>query len=303
MHKDRSKENAAKLSVCSNSMLVAVKLGIGLFTGSISVISEALHSGVDLFAAGIAFCAVRMADKGPDSRHTYGHGKIENFSGAIEAILIIVAALWIVWEAIPKILHPTVPENIEYGIVIMLISAIVNYYVSRHLFRVAKQTESHALEADALHLQADIYTSMGVFIGLLLVRFTGLYWLDPFIAIGVALIILKAGCDMTRKSVEELLDVSLADEEIKCIEEILRRHPGVIDYNRLRSRRSGSNRLIDVYLYLEKTLSLEGAHAICDQVEKQIHACFIACDIVIHTEPAEQQKSICTSNVSIRNEG
>lgn len=283
-----TKKGAASISVFSNSVLVLLKLTVGIFTGSVSIVSEAAHSAVDLLAAMIAYYAVSSSDKKPDRNHSYGHGKIENISGAVEAILIIVAALWIVYEASKKLSSQEMPRDLEYGVAIMGISIMANYFVSRRLFQVAEATQSHALEADALHLKADIWTSIGVLAGLVAIKVTGLFWLDPVIAILVAIIILKAGYDMTKKSIGELTDIALPDEEQTMIQEILVNHPGVKDYHLLRTRRSGSKRLVDVHVVLEADLQLQKAHDICDEIEAQIKELFSPCDVVIHPEPFDE---------------
>ncbi|WP_207857649.1 cation diffusion facilitator family transporter [Lucifera butyrica] len=292
--KNKLKQSAARLSVVSNIMLVIGKLGVGLFTGAVSIVSEAAHSGVDLIAALVAFYAVRKSGKPPDEDHAYGHGKVENLSGAAEALLILGAAVWIVYEAIGKLAAARQPEFIEYGIAIMLVSAIVNYFVSKHLYKVARQTGSHALEADALHLRTDIWTSAGVFAGLLLIRITGLYWLDPAIAIIVAGVVFKAGYEMTKKSVYELTDISLPEEEEQIIREILKNQPEVITFHQLRTRRSGSYRLVDMHLILSKHMHLDKAHDICDKIEEAIKARLGLCDVVIHLEPCDHQEGLGT---------
>jgi len=280
-----TKKGAASISVVSNSTLVVTKLGVGIFTGSVSVISEAAHSAVDLLAAMIAYYAVSTSDKKPDRNHAYGHGKIENISGAVEAVLIIVAAVWIIYEAVKKISAHEVPKDLEYGIAIMIISIIANYFVSRKLFKVAEATQSHALEADALHLEADIWTSIGVLVGLVAIKVTGLYWLDPVIAIVVAGIIFKVGYDMTRKSMRELNDLSLPDSEQAMLQAVFENHPMVKDYHGLRTRRSGSTRLVDVHILLESNLSLAQAHTVCDEIEARIKNLFTPCEVMIHQEP------------------
>lgn len=279
------KERTARLSVISNTILVILKLVVGFYTGAVSIISEAAHSAVDLLAALIAFYAVRKADEPPDGNHAYGHGKIENLSGAIEAVLIIVAAIWIVYEAGTKLTGTYVPEFLEYGIVVMLISIAANYWVSGKLYKVAAQTGSHALEADALHLRADIWTSIGVLIGLVIIKITGLAWIDPAIAIMVAGVVFKAGYGMTKKSLYELTDVSLPAEEEQIIIDVITSHTEVISFHQLRTRRSGSRRLIDMHLILYKDMHLNKAHGVCDQIEAEIKEKLQYCDVVIHIEP------------------
>jgi cation diffusion facilitator family transporter len=286
------KERTARLSVISNTVLVILKLVVGFYTGAVSIISEAAHSGVDLLASVIAFYAVRKADTPPDGNHAYGHGKVENLSGAIEAILIVGAAVWIVYEAGRKINATQVPEFLEYGIVLMLISIGVNYWVSERLFKVAKQTDSHALEADGLHLRADIWTSIGVLVGLVIIHFLGLAWLDPVIAIVVAGVVFKAGYGMTKKSLYELTDISLPEDEEQVIIDVITSHKEVISFHQLRTRRSGSWRLIDMHLILYKDMHLNKAHDICDQIEAEIKAKLGLCDVVIHLEPCDHHQDV-----------
>ncbi|MEI7502523.1 MAG: cation diffusion facilitator family transporter [Paludibacter sp.] len=193
------------LSVISNTTLVVFKLIIGIIIGSVSVISEAIHSGVDLVAAIIAYFAVKTANKPPDSKHLYGHGKYENFSGTIEAVLIFVAAGWIIFEAVKKLLHPEPMEEVGWGIIIMIISALVNIFVSNKLFKVGKETDSIALQADAWHLKTDVYTSLGVAVGLSLIYLTGIQILDPIVAILVALMIIRESYFLLKNSLKQKL--------------------------------------------------------------------------------------------------
>lgn len=281
------KQQTARLSVLSNTLLVVLKLFVGIFTGAVSIVSEAAHSAVDLIAALVAYFAVRKSSQPPDSQHAYGHGKIENLSAAFEAVLIVVAALWIVYESVDKIRSPHAPEYLEYGLAVMALSVVVNYWVSSKLYQVARLTGSHALEADALHLKADIWTSAGVFVGLGIIKLTGLFWLDPVIAIAVAVIVFKAGFSMTMKSIYELTDVSLPEEEEEAIRAIVNSHPAVIAFHQLRTRRSGSFRLIDMHLVLQKDMHLDKAHAVCDEIEASIKAQFAPCDVIIHLEPCD----------------
>ena len=285
------KQRTAWLSILSNTVLVILKLAVGLYAGTVSLISEAAHSAVDLVAALIAFYAVKKAVQPPDKEHAYGHGKFENLSSAVEALLIVVAAVWIIYESIQKFSHQMQPEFLEYGIVIMLVSILVNYYVSGRLMKVAKLTQSQALEADGLHLRADIWTSVGVLVGLAAIKLTGWVWLDPLIAIVVACIIFKAGYSMTIESARELTDMSLPPEDEETIEAIIRRHRLVIGFHQLRTRRSGAYRLIDMHILLDRNMHLSQVHDICDQLERQIKEAFGMCDVIIHAEPFEQSEA------------
>ena len=294
----RTKTGAASVSILSNSVLVVLKLLVGMLTGSVSIISEAAHSAVDLLAALIAYLAVANSDKKPDRKHTYGHGKIENLSGAIEALLIIFAAIWIIYEAVQQFSKHEAPQYLEYGIGIMLISTILNYFVSKNLMKVAKATQSQALEADALHLQSDIWTGAGVLIGLIAIKLTGLYWLDPVIALLVALIIFKAGYSLTKKNIYELLDVALPEAEQLVIRKILDSNSWIKGYKHIHSRRSGSKRLIELYILIDGDLPLKQAHLICDEIENELKAIFSPCEVTIHPEPfisAEATKAFVSS--------
>ena len=279
------KRRTAWLSIFSNTMLVILKLIVGLYVGAVSLISEALHSGTDLIAALIAFWAVRKSDTPPDSEHDYGHGKYENLSAAVEALLIVGAAVSIVYEAVQKFHEAAVPDTLVCGIVIMLIAIGVNYAVSRRLIHVAKLTGSQALEADGLHLTADIWTSIGVLAGLVLMQVTGWAWLDPVIAIFVAGIIFRAGWRMIVESTRELTDESLPAEEEYRIGKIIEASPEVRGWHCMRSRKSGSYKLLDVHILFDGNMHLAQVHAICDEIEQAIREKFGTFDILIHPEP------------------
>jgi cation diffusion facilitator family transporter len=218
-----AKVSIARLSIISNSLLILMKLAVGLISGSVSILSEAIHSLMDLIAAIISFFSVRVSDNPPDLRHPYGHGKIENISGVIESLLIFLAAVWIIIEAVRKLFGEKIElESIALGSIVMLISAIVNTFVSRRLYKVARATNSVALEADALHLKTDIYTSLGVAIGLGLIMVTGINWLDPVIAILVALFIINEAYHLLTKAFTPLLDTAWGNNEIAGLEKRLK---------------------------------------------------------------------------------
>jgi len=288
--------SVAKLSIYSNSLLLIMKLAVGLFIGSISILSEALHSGIDLLAAIIANYSVRKAGKPADDIHKFGHGKFENVSGTVEAILIFIAAIIILFKAGEKILNQ---EGINYdligaGIVIMGISTVVNFYVSRKIMKVAKKAESIALEADAYHLTTDVYTSVGVFIGLILIQLTKNPIFDPAMAIIVALIILKASYDLTKRSVSGLMDMKLSDKEENIIKSIISEHYSEFaEYHDLRTRMSGAERYVDLHLVVPKNQHVVEAHEFCDHLEKDIKEKIPNLSILIHIEPCEADCEIC----------
>ncbi|MBE0648390.1 MAG: cation transporter [Bacteroidales bacterium] len=275
----------ARLSIISNSLLIIMKLVVGMISGSVSIISEAIHSFMDLLAAIIAFLSVRISDRPADSKHPYGHGKFENISGVMEAILIFVAAFWIIFEAIKKIIHPEPIGAIWIGVVVMAVSALVNTIVSRKLYKVARETDSIALEADALHLKTDVYTSIGVAAGLALIWFTGYHFLDPVVAILVALLILKESYHLFRKAYGPLLDIALPEEDVAEIRQIINNHcQGKFDYHNFRTRKAGNYRYVDFHLNLPRNLTVKEAHDLCDLIEQNIKHVFRETEVTIHVE-------------------
>ncbi len=290
------KSNAARLSIISNSLLVVGKLGAGIFMGSVSVISEAVHSGLDLIAAIIAYIAVRKASVPADEDHPYGHGKVENVSGTIEAILIFGAAFYIIYEAIHKLTVGGEVESVGIGAVIMVISAVVNWFISQNLFKVAAETDSVALEADAMHLRTDVYTSVGVLVGLGAIKITGLSILDPLVAIAVALLIIKAAWDLTKASFVHIIDCRLPMEEEAVVINILQQHTSkFVEYHKLRSRKSGAERFIDLHLVVPQNAPVMEVHALCDHLEERIEESLPRTHVLIHIEPCdpEQQQDCC----------
>jgi cation diffusion facilitator family transporter len=289
-----NKIKVARLSIYSNTILILLKLIVGLISGSVSIISEAIHSTMDLLAAIIAFFSVKASEKPADEEHPYGHGKYENVSGVIEALLIFVAAIWIIVEGIKKLLHPEGIGSIGIGFIVMFISAFVNNIVSRKLYKVAKEEDSIALEADALHLKADVYTSLGVGGGLLLIWITGLNFLDPVVAILVAIFILKEAYHLLMSAFAPLLDVKLSEEEIKIITEQINKHKSVYcDYHNLRTRKSGRIKYIDLHLVFPENMTIKIAHDLCDVIENDIEKLLINTEILIHIESCTKTCTDC----------
>jgi cation diffusion facilitator family transporter len=295
------KTRAARLSIVSNLALVLFKLGAGMMAGSASILSEAAHSAADLLASGIAYLSVRASGKPADVSHPYGHGKIEVIAAVLEALLILLAAGLIIYHAVAKLRAPTPLEHLGFGIAVMAISAAVNWGVSRHLFRVARETESLALEADAHHLRIDVYTSLAVFAGLVAVAVTGQVILDSVIAIAVALLIVRVAWDLARESAWHLMDGGLPAVEMRRLQEILESDSRVLGYHKVRARRSGSQRHIDLHLLLDEGISLKEAHRTAEDVEDKIRAAFGGVQVVTHVEPAtEDELAIDSGDVGIR---
>jgi cation diffusion facilitator family transporter len=291
--KNRRKSNVALLSVISNSSLVILKLIVGTMIGSVSVISEAIHSGVDLLAAIIALFAVKKSGKPADENHPFGHGKVENISGTVEALLIFLAAGWIIFEAIKKLRNPEPLDDAWLGVAVMLISVMANFVVSNNLFKVGKETDSIALMADAWHLRTDVYTSLGVFAGLVVI-FAGriilpgvdLRWVDPMAAIGVAFLIIRAAYHLTVESARDLVDVGLPPEEVEDV----RRHisvfaPTIRGFHRLRTRKAGASRFVEFHIRVDPSMSVDESHRIADMITCSIKQHYPGTNVTIHIEP------------------
>jgi cation diffusion facilitator family transporter len=289
----RLKSRAAAVSIASNSALIVFKLVVGIMSGSIAIISEALHSGSDLVAAIIAFYSVRKAAEPPDLHHHYGHEKVENLSGVIEALLIIAAAGVIIYEGVLKIVHGPHIDHIWLGIGVMLVSGVVNLVVSRKvLYPVARRTQSAALEADAAHLLTDVYTSFGVAGGLLLVKLTGWSYFDPVAAIAVAVLIIRTGYLLVVQSTKVLLDQTLPEEELEEIRRCVTDHRGdlIWGYHKLRARQAGSRRHVDLHITVDETLTVAEAHETAEHIAADIRACVPNADVLVHIEPRSHER-------------
>ena len=301
---DKIKASTARLSVISNTALVLMKFVIGFASGSVSIISEAIHSSMDLIAAIIAFFSVRKSAEPPDAGHAFGHGKFEDISGLIEALLIFAAAILIIGEAVTKLMEgeseALTPDLLLLGIAVMGISGLVNWYVSSRLMKVAKQTESIALESDAWHLRTDVYTSVGVMLGLVLIKLTGIAIFDSLFALGVAVIIMKAAYDLSVRSLSDLIDHSLPDEENRRIEEIVCDHASIYaGFHGLKTRRSGPEVFIELHLVMPGEITVLQSHDLADHLESDLMLEYPRANITIHIEPCSEGKcnrcgSFCT---------
>lgn len=312
MDTQRKKTRVAALSIISNTVLVLFKAVVGVLIGSVAVLSEAIHSGMDLVAALIAFFAVRMSGKEADEDHAFGHTKVENISAAIEALLIFVAAVWIIYEAIRKLITPHPLETVGWGVAVMLISTIANLIVSRLLFKVGKETDSAALMADGWHLRTDVYTSVGVMAGLSLIWlgryvFPGLnlVWIDPVAAIIVAILILRAAYNLTMHAAQDLVDRSAPREEKEWMQNYLSAlYPTVRSFHRLRTRKAGATRFINVHLALDSKLTVSESHRIGDEIVGDFKAHFPHdVDVIVHIEPCDGScSSACKSGCLLSDE-
>ncbi len=296
------KQITAGLSILSNITLTALKLIVGALSGSLSIISEAIHSFSDLAASVITFFSVIKSSQPADKDHPYGHGKYEDMAGFIEGFLIIFAAIIIIYEASKKIIHgcPYQAEN-NLGIAVMVIAVLLNIIVSTLLFKVAKESNSISLYADGQHLRTDVYSSLGVLFGLILIKYTGHTLLDPVIAILVACFIFRTGQKIAKQSIMRLLDYSLPKDEIDLLKKIIYGFNNKVELkdNSLKARQIGPTTDIDLTLLFPKETSLCECHRICDDIEKQIRNIYANASISIHSEPKCYNKNcenLCCSN-------
>ncbi len=284
------KVRAARLSVVSNVVLVALKLVVGIWTGSVSILSEAVHSASDLVAALIAFFAVRMSDAPPDPEHPYGHGKVESISGAVEALLIFGAGVYIVIEASRALVGREPPRDLGWGIAVMLVTAGMNALLTAHLFRVARKTDSIALKADAQHLRVDIWTSLGVVVGLAAVKLTGNALLDPLVALAVAAMVFRMAWRLTVEALHPLIDAMLPASELQAVEDVLNAEKRVLSFHKLRTRKAGSQRHVDVHIQVDDDMSLRDAHQLTEELEDRLREALPNVEAMIHTEPYEEER-------------
>lgn len=297
----QEKTAAATLSVLSNTVLVAGKLVVGISIGSVSVLSEAIHSAVDLLAAIIAWFAVRISDQPADERHPYGHGKMENLSGAVEAVLIFFAGAWIIWESVHKLIDGGNVESPGWGVLVMAFSSALNLAVSTNLMRVGRKYDSMALVADGMHLRTDVWTSVGVLTGLLILTagrllFPGvnLSWIDPASAIAVACLIIKAAWDLTMQATGALLDEALPASEIDEIISFTRNEKNIKSLHDLRTRRSGAERIVDAHVAVPAELTVFEGHATARRLKDRILEQWSAASVNLHVDPCDGScKSPC----------
>ncbi|HLM09761.1 MAG TPA: cation diffusion facilitator family transporter [Thermoleophilaceae bacterium] len=283
------KERAAAVSIVSNLLLIAMKLVAGVVTGSIAIITEAVHSSIDLVASIIAFLSVRKADQPADADHPFGHAKVENLAAAIEGMLILVGAGVIVYESIRRLAEGAAVDSLGFGIAVIGFSAVANVAVSGFLFRQARATESPALEGDAAHLRTDAFTSIGVLVGLVLVELTGAEWLDPAAALVVAVAIVVAGVRILNRTSRVLVDETLPAEELDAVREAIESHGAaeIVGFHKLRARRAGSRRHIDLHVQFSDGTSLRRAHQISHELQTAIRGRLRGADVLIHLEPEE----------------
>jgi cation diffusion facilitator family transporter len=286
---------AARLSIVVVIGLIIVKIVVGIISGSLSIFAQAIDSFLDLFAVVVTFLAVNVAAQPADEKHPFGHGKVENVAAVVQAVLIIIAGGFIIYSAVRRIQTEATLEMTEAGIGVMAVSVIASIFLSRYLHKVARREDSQALEANARNIAADVYSALAVFTGLIVVRFTGWTIIDPILAALVALFIFKVGFDVLRNAFGGIVDVKLPEEEEAIIRAAVTEHfnSEVVDFHKLRTRKAGSHRYIDLHVVMPKDISLENAHKMCDHLEEDIKSRFPSTDVTIHMEPCDENCEDC----------
>jgi cation diffusion facilitator family transporter len=288
----KTKVGVMVLPLAAALITLVLKFGAYLLTGSIAIFSDAAESLVNLTAAIITLISLRISVHPADATHHYGHDKAEYFASAIEGALILAAAGVIAYTAIERLLHPAELADLSFGLGITFFASLINFAVARALLHFARVHDSIALEADARHLMTDVWTSVAVVIGLLMVWITGLLWLDPAIALAVAANIVVSGVRIVRRSMAGLMDRSLPSREIEAIHKILQRH--TMDrsaYHQLRTRKAGPRRFIDLHLLVPGSWTIQQTHDLSEQIENEIRAAVGQASITIHFEPVEDEIS------------
>lgn len=299
---NKKKKAVAALSVISNLILSVSKIVVGIISGSISILSEAIHSMSDLLASALTLFSVNKSSKPADKDHPYGHGKYEDMAGFIEGLLIIFAAFFIVYKSVQKIIFGIHCDTEAFmGIIVMLAAVIMNAIVSFLLFKVAKESNSVSLYADGEHLRTDIYSSLGVMLGLILIHVTGHTILDPIIAIMVAVFIYLAGCSIVKRTLRNLLDYTLPNDEIKKIKQIIQKFSDVakLKKNTVKARQVGPSTDIDFVLQFPYDTSICECHKICEEIEQSLLKVYPNSSISIHSEPIcykKKCKKMCSEN-------
>ena len=287
-----TKPAAAAVSIVSNSVLIALKLAAAAITGSVAILSEALHSSIDLIASVVAFVSVRRADEPADVEHPYGHEKLESFAASVEGMLILVGAGVIIYEAVHRLTIGAEVESLGIGIAVIAFSAVTNAGVATFLRRQARRHDSPALAGDAAHLGTDALTSVGVLVGLILVEVTGATAIDSAVAIAVAVAIVFAGVRILRRSARVLVDESPPPEELDLIEEAIAgaRPEEMVGYHKLRARSAGRHRYIDMHVQFRTGTTLERAHSLAHSLRAAIEAELGDAEVLIHVEPEASVK-------------
>jgi cation diffusion facilitator family transporter len=280
----------ALVSIVAAVATLGLKFGAYALTGSVGLLSDAVESSVNVVAALTALFALWYATRPVDRSHNYGHQKIELFASAVEGVLILVAAASIGWYAVARLLDPQALESVGLGSVITLVATAVNFAVARLLLREAAEHDSIVLAADGRHLMTDVWTSLGVLVGILLVQFTGVERLDPLVALLIAANIVRTGVDLLRTAFDGLMDRALPASEVDAVRAAIEAElePGAT-FHALRTRRAGSRRFVDLHLLVPGRLSVAQGHELANRIERAVAGALPGAETTVHVEPVEDR--------------
>jgi len=290
-----SKERVSKVSIATISLLITLKMVAAAVTGSIGIFADAIHSLIDLVGVIIGYMGVRVAGRPPDDEHRFGHGRAEDIAGASIATLIFLAGGIIAYQAIQRLITGAVVEMVDAGIVATAAAIAINVAVSRYAYRIARATDSLALEATGRDLMADVLSSIAVLIGLLLVRMTGLAVLDPIVALVVVVFIVRAAIVTMRRATTALMDASLPEDEEQQIRAVIEVHREIANYHGLRTRKAGSQRHVVAHIVVSRYHTVEQGHRIAEEIEDEIRALHDGTTVTVHVEPCTPDCSECPS--------
>jgi len=296
-----TKESVAKLAIFAVSLLILMKVAASIITGSIAIRADAVHSAFDLFGVIIGYIGIRIAGKPPDERHPFGHGKAENIAGVVISGLIFIAAGAIVYEAVKRLIVGGTVEFITIGIYVTAAAIAINGIVSWYALKVARSTDSLALEASARDMLADVLSSVAVLVGLILVRLTAITILDPIVALLVAALIARTAFLTMKKSFGGLMDIKLPQAEEDEIAACIMEHGGqLVAFHEMRTRKAGNQRYIDLHLVMPRNASVEEAHRMCDHLEQDIESRLPNTNVTIHVEPCTIECEQCSVTCILR---
>lgn len=281
------KIRAAKFSITTAVGLAAMKLIVGILSGSMAVLSSAIDSMLDILMSGVNFLGIRQAEQPADENHAYGHGKFETMATLIQSLIIGGSGVWIFFESIRRLITGSAPGGLGGGVAVLCVSVIVSFVISRYLRRVATETDSSALAADSLHFSMDVYTNLALLAGVVVMMIFRFYWIDAVLSMCVAGYILFEALKLIRFSLKEVLDEQLPEPTRRKVEEVIGAHGGkhLMNVHNLRTRKAGSHKLIDFHITVCKHLTVAEAHQLTDELETEIAAAIEGADVTIHVEP------------------
>lgn len=285
------KRRAATLSLVYNLLAAGVKLVAALVTGSVSLLSEALHSATDVVASFFAYLGVRIGAAPPDEQHPYGHGKVETLAGLGESVLLLLIIGYLLFEGVRRLIVGSELEQLEWGVGVMALSAATSLLVGQFVWRTGKRTRSLALMSNGQHLMIDFWTSLGVLVALGIIYFTGWVFIDALLAMGIALWLMRGAWQLASRAFHELIDQCLPPEELAQIDAILRSEPSLLNYHDLRTRRAGATRYIEVHIVLPNDWSLQQAHDVADALERRIEQALPPAEVTIHVDPYDPARA------------